>query len=196
MLTYNTQQRRLVLPEYGRNIQKMVDHCLAIEDREERTRCAHAIVGAMANLFPELRSADNSHKLWDHIMIMSDFRLDVDFPCEVIAREQLASRPERVDYTQAPMRMRHYGRIVQQMVEKVRQMPQGPERDEVILLVANNMKKQMLAVNPDGVEDARIFKDLADMTRGEIRLNPAETSLHQFRAAPVASAKSKKKKRR
>jgi len=120
----------------------------------------------------------------------------VDFPCEVIAREQLASRPERVDYTQAPMRMRHYGRIVQQMVEKVRQMPQGPERDEVILLVANQMKKQMLAVNPDGVEDARIFKDLADMTRGEIRLNPAETSLHQFRAAPVASAKSKKKKRR
>jgi len=81
MLTYNTQQRRLVLPEYGRNIQKMVDHCLAIEDREERTRCAHAIVGAMANLFPELRSADNSHKLWDHIMIMSYFRLDVDFPC-------------------------------------------------------------------------------------------------------------------
>ena len=196
MLTYNTQQRRLVLPEYGRNIQKMVDHCLAIEDREERTRCAHAIVGAMANLFPELRSADNSHKLWDHIMIMSDFRLDVDFPCEVIAREQLASRPERVDYTQAPMRMRHYGRIVQQMVEKVRQMPQGPERDEVILLVANQMKKQMLAVNPDGVEDARIFKDLADMTRGEIRLNPAETSLHQLRAPPVASAKSKKKKRR
>lgn len=196
MLTYNTQQRRLVLPEYGRNIQKMVDHCLSIEDRGERTRCAQAIVGAMANLFPELRSTDNSHKLWDHLMIMSDFRLDVDFPCEVIARDQLATQPERVEYTQKPMRMRHYGKIVQQMVEKVREMPEGPERDEVTLLIANQMKKQMLAVNPDGVEDARIFKDLADMTRGEIRLNPAETHLHEFKAAPAVSSKSKKKKRR
>lgn len=196
MLTYNTQQRQLVLPEYGRNIQRMVDHCLTIDDRDERTRCAQAIVGAMANLFPELRSPENSHKLWDHLMIMSDFRLDVDFPCQVIAREELSTQPERVGYSQGNMRMRHYGRLMQQMIEKVASMPQGPERDEVTLLLANQMKKQMLAVNPDGVEDARIFKDLADMTHGEIRLDPRETHLHEFRAAPVSVAKSKKKKRR
>lgn len=195
MLTYNTQQKPLILPEYGRNIQRMVDHCLTLEDREERTRCAHAIVAAMGSLFPELRQPENSHKLWDHLMIMSEFRLDVDTPCEVIDREQLSTQPQKVEYTQSPMRYRHYGRIVQEMVRKVAEMAPGPERDEVVLLLANQMKKQMLAVNPDGVEDARIFKDLADMTRGEIRLTPDMHHLHEFKAAPLPPKGKKKKKR-
>lgn len=195
MLTYNTQQKHLILPEYGRNIQKMVDHCLTIEDREERNACAAAIISAMGSLFPELRQPENSHKLWDHLMIMSEFRLDIDAPCEIIDRSSLDTKPDTVDYAQGPLRYRHYGRLVQSMVKKASEMPEGPERDEVVLMLANQMKKQMLAVNPDGVEDARIFKDLADMTHGAIRLIPGETRLHEFKVAPQP-AKSKKKKKR
>lgn len=195
MLTYNTRQKQLVLPEYGRNIQKMVDHCLSIEDRQERTQCAHAIVRAMGNLFPELRQGENVHKLWDHLMIMSGFQLDVDFPCEVVGREQLQTQPDTVPYMQSPMRYRHYGRLTQAMIAKAVEMPVGPERDELVVLLANQMKKQMLAVNPDGVDDGRIFRDLADMTHGEIRLDPAVVSLRQYKAAPQPVKGKKKKKR-
>lgn len=195
MLTYNTRQKQLVLPEYGRNIQKMVDHCLTIDDRDERTRCAHTIVQAMGNLFPELRQAENVHKLWDHLMIMSGFELDVDCPCEVISREELQTQPETVPYTQHPMRYRHYGRLTQAMIGRAVEMAPGPERDELVLMLANQMKKQMLAVNPDGVDDGRIFRDLADMTRGEIRLDPQHVQLRQYKAAPQPSKSKKKKKR-
>ncbi|MDE7119455.1 MAG: DUF4290 domain-containing protein [Muribaculaceae bacterium] len=195
MLTYNTRQKQLVLPEYGRNIQRMVDHCLTIADRGERTQCAYAIVKAMGCLFPELKQGENEHKLWDHLMIMSGFSLDIDFPCEVVGREELQSAPAAVPYMQSPMRYRHYGRLTQAMIAKAVEMPAGDERDELVLLLANQMKKQMLAVNPDGVDDGRIFRDLADMTRGEIRLDPAAVSLRQYKAAPQP-AKGKKKKKR
>lgn len=89
MLTYNTGLQQLVLPEYGRNIQRMVDHCLSIKDRDERTACAHSIIRSMGNLFPELRAPENEHKLWDHLMIMARFNLDIDFPCEVIQAADL-----------------------------------------------------------------------------------------------------------
>ncbi len=195
MLTYNTRQKQLVLPEYGRNIQKMVDHCLTIADRDERTRCAHTIVQAMGNLVPELRQPENVHKLWDHLMIMSGFGLDVDCPCAVISREELQTQPETVAYTQRPMRYRHYGRLTQAMIGKAVEMEPGQARDELVLMLANQMKKQMLAVNPDGVDDGRIFRDLADMTRGEIRLDPQHVRLRQYKAAPQP-AKSKKKKKK
>lgn len=195
MLTYNTRQKQLVLPEYGRNIQRMVDHCLSITDREERSACARTIIEAMGSLFPELKQPENVHKLWDHLMIMSGFRLDVDTPFEVISKAQLDELPATVPYPQSPMRYRHYGRLVQAMVRKVTEMPEGPERSEAIMLLANQMKKSMLAVNADGVEDARIFKDLADMTHGAIRLSPETHRLHEFRVAP-APTKSKKKKKR
>ena len=94
MLNYNTRLKQLVLPEYGRNIQRMVDYCLSIEDRDERTVCAHTIVRSMGNLFPELRAPENEHKLWDHLMIMSDFKLDIDFPCAVISEADLATTPD------------------------------------------------------------------------------------------------------
>ena len=99
MLRYNTQLKTLPLPEYGRNIQSMVDHCLTIEDRDERNRCARTIVATMANLFPELKNGgEYDHKLWDHLAIMSEFKLDIDYPCEVIDAGNLATMPEPVKY--------------------------------------------------------------------------------------------------
>lgn len=195
MLNYNTRLKQLVLPEYGRNIQRMVDYCLTIEDRQERNICANAIVRSMGNLFPELRAPENEHKLWDHLMIMSDFQLDIDFPCEVIAAGDLATKPEKVAYYQHPMRYRHYGRITQAMIDKAASMDEGEERQQVVMLIANHMKKQMLAVNPDGVDDLKVFKDLTELSHGAIRLDPSTTRLHEFKEMPVpASGKKKKKK--
>ena len=195
MLTYNTHLPTLVLPEYGRNIQRMVDHCLTIEDRDERTASAYTIVQAMANLFPELNAPENSGKLWNHLMIMSNFSLDVDFPCEVVHKTDLNVAPQRVDYNQHRFGMRHYGKILQDMVHEAAEMEPGEERDTLVLLLANHMKKQMLAVNPDGVDDAKIFKDLLEISDGKIRLDCATTQLHEFKAQPVAATGKKKKKK-
>lgn len=194
MLTYNTQQPRLRLPEYGRNIQHMVDHCLLIEDREERTRCAHTIVRTMGKLFPELRTAENAHKLWDHLAIMADFKLDIDYPCEVVSAETLREPPAPVPYSQVRVIRRSYGRIVPAMLAKIAQMEGGPEKDEAIFLVANHMKKQLLALNPDGVDDQRVFRDLYELSEGAIRLEPATCKLLDYKVvSPILSKKRQKK---
>ncbi len=196
MLTYNTGKPRLILPEYGRNIQQMVDHCLTIEDRDERTRCAHTIVAAMLKLFPKIKEQENyQQKLWDHLAIMSGFRLDIDAPVEMISSDPHDSKPERVPYSGHHIRFRHYGKDIELMIARIIAMPEGSERDELTLLVANHMKKLLLTVSKDGVEDEKIFRDLADYSHGEIRLDPQSTHLHDFQIiAPVAQGKKKKKK--
>ena len=196
MLTYNTQLKKLVLPEYGRNIQQMVDHCLTIEDKEERTRCAYSIINTMGNLFPTLRDIEDfKHKLWDHLAIMSDFKLDIDYPCDVIKPESLNSFPEKVDYYTSLIKYRHYGRSIELMIAKASSMSEGEERDALILLVANHMKKLMLSVNSEGVDDAKILKDLRELSHGAINLNPENYHLHEFKEAPQQTSNKRKKKK-
>ncbi len=196
MLKYNTQLKRLVLPEYGRNIQQMVDHCLTLQDREERTRCAYSIINTMGNLFPLLRDAEDfKHKLWDHLAIMADFKLDIDYPYEVIKPENLNTLPEKVEYTNSPIRYRHYGKSIELMIAKASIMEPGEERDALISLIAHHMKKLMLAVNKDGVDDAKILKDLYEYSRGAIKLDPETYHLHEFKEAPTPAIGKKKKKK-
>ncbi len=196
MLRYNTQLKKLILPEYGRNIQQMVDHCLTIEDREERTRCAYSIINTMGNLFPNQRDIDDfRHKLWDHLAIMSDFKLDIDYPCEIIKPENLNTLPLKVDNQSSPIRYRHYGKSVELMIAKAASMDEGEERDALILLIANHMKKLMLAVNSDGVDDAKILKDLCEYSHGTIHLDPENCHLHEFKEASTQQANKRKKKK-
>lgn len=196
MLKYNTQLKKLILPEYGRNIQQMVDHCITIEDREERTRCAYSIINTMGNLFPNLRDIDDfKHKLWDHLAIMSDFKLDIDYPCDVIKAENLNSSPNKLDYHLSPIKYRHYGRSIELMIVKATAMEQGAERDALILLIANHMKKMMLAVNSEGVDDTKILKDLYEYSHGAIKLDPETYHLHEFKEAPAQSTSKRKKKK-
>ena len=109
-MQYNTQQKRMPLPEYGRSIQNMVDHALTIEDRAERQRCANTIINIMGNMFPHLRDVnDFKHILWDHLAIMADFKLDIDYPYEIVKKEDLYSRPPRIPYNNSRIRYRHYG---------------------------------------------------------------------------------------
>lgn len=159
MLEYNTQKEKLVLPEYGRNVQQMVDYCLTIENRDERNRCASAIVAIMSNLFAAQAGVDDFNKmLWNQLAIMSDFRLDIDYPCEVIKPENLHSKPEKIPYKLTPIRFRHYGKIVENLIDIAQDMPEGEERTQLALLIANQMKKLMVQSNIDGVDDERYSK--------------------------------------
>lgn len=195
MLTYNTRLKKLILPEYGRNIQQMVDHCLTIENRDERTACAYAIIKAMGNLFPAKRNDPEAMRaMWDHLAIMADFNLDIDWPYEPADREALSQSPEPLHHAVGEIRQRHYGRLLLTLVEHASEMEPGEERDALILLIANQMKKALLAVNPDGVDDAKVFDDLAHLSHGRIRLSVDTHRLHQFEEAPKPTSKKKKKK--
>ena len=195
MLRYNTQMKALRLPEYGRNIQKMVDHCLTIEDRDERLNCAYAIVKAMANLFPDLKAnGEYSPKLWDHLAIMSDFQLDIDYPVDIIRPDNLNSHPTPIPYKNVELRRRHYGRTIVAMIQRAADMEDGDEKDSLIALLANQMKKLLLAVNKDGVDDTRVFNDLRELSQGRIIVDPTNLRLHDY-VVPVQPTGKKKKKK-
>lgn len=195
-MQYNTQRKKLVLPEYGRNIQTMVDYCVAIEDREERTRCAHAIVAVMENLFPEqAANPELRNRVWDHINIMSDFKLDIDFPCEVVREDTVRPVPERLEYNFTPIRHRNLGRIIEHMMAELGAMPDGPEKDAAAYYVANQMKKLELQSNPDATDNERVYRDIEEYTSGKVKLNEENCPLCDYQgiARPEATKKKKKK---
>ena len=177
-MKYNTQQKRMPLPEYGRSIQNMVDHALTIEDREERQRCANTIVNIMGSMFPQLRDVEDfRNKLWDHLAIMADFKLDIDYPVEIVRKESLEVKPERIPYTQQGIRYRHYGRFIQDLIKTAKDYPDGEERKQLVRMIANHMKKDYLQWNKDGVEDQKILQDLCEMSDGKIQLSPEDIRL-------------------
>ena len=168
---YNTQRPRLIIPEYGRHVQRMVEHCMTIEDRAERTRVARAIIAVIGRLSPMLRNGeDGDHALWDHLYIMSDFKLDVDGPFPKPSPEELESKPDRLTYPKQRIRFGHYGKIVERFIATVAAMPDGPEKDNAVLAIGNLMKRQFLAWNRDSVGDEVIIKDLKELSAGELRL--------------------------
>lgn len=195
MLTYNTQQKELILPEYGRTIHKMVEHCLNIEDRGERNLCAQSIIKAMGNLFPSLRDGeDNKRKLWDHLAIMSDFKLDIDYPYELIQRDTLQVAPEKIEYQQNGFKYRHYGQHLIALIGKASEMEDGNERAALVTAIANQMKKAMLSNGSDSVENERIYDDLANISHGAIRANSENCVINDYKLPPQPTGKKKKKK--
>ena len=181
-MEYNTQQRKLSLPEYGRSVQNMVDYALTIEDRAERQRCANTIVNIMGGMFPYLRDAEDSNrKLWDHLAIMADFKLDIDYPVEIVKKESLRMKPDRIPYSQNHIHYRHYGRYVQEMIQTAINYPEGEEKILYLELIANQMKKDYLNWNKDGVEDQKIFDDLYELSGGKIKISATDFHLLEQR---------------
>ena len=177
-MRYNTKEKALILPEYGRNIQNMVDFCITIENRTERKRCANTIINIMGNMFPHLRDVnDFKHLLWDHLAIMSDFQLDIDYPYEVVKKEELYTRPPRLPYTQGRATYRHYGKNLEKMIRKAVEHKFGNEREYLIKLLANHMKKSFLTWNKEVVDDRKIYKDMAELSKGAILLDEATCKL-------------------
>ena len=171
-MRYNTKEKQLALPEYGRNIQNMVDHCVSIVDREERTHCANTIINIMGNMFPHLRDVnDFKHILWDHLAVMSDFALDIDYPYEVIKKEDLYIKPNKLPYNSGRITYKHYGKNMEKMIKKATEYADGEEKEYLIQLLANHMKKSFLTWNKEVVDDRKIFSDLDQLSKGQIVLD-------------------------
>ena len=181
-MEYNTQRKKMELPEYGRSVQNMVDHALTIEDREERQRCANTIINIMGGMFPHLRDLpDFKHKLWDHLAIMADFKLDIDYPFEIVKKEDLVVKPEQLAYPNAGFRYRHYGRFLEAMVKKAVEIENEEEKLQLINLLAIQMKKDLNNWNKEGIEDQKIVDDLREYSNGTIDLKVEDLRLGESR---------------
>lgn len=177
-LEYNTERERLIIPEYGRHIQKMVIQATEIEDREERNKVAKSIIAVMGNLQPHLRDvSDFQHKLWDQLFIMSDFNLDVDSPFEKPSKEKLQERPEPLDYPQNHPKYRFYGNNIKRMIDVAVKWEKNEMREALEFTIANHMKKCFLNWNKDTVEDDVIFAHLKELSNGEINLAKKDEDL-------------------
>lgn len=170
-MDYNTQQEHLVLPEYGRNIQRMVNFACTVEDRDERNKIAHAIIAVMGQLNPHLRDvADFKHKLWDHILIISDFKLDVDSPYPKPSKESFISKPDLLKYPGGGIKYKHYGKVTEDIIKKAKDYKEGAEKTYLIEVIANLLKRQYLNWNRDSVNDEVILKHLVELSDGELKL--------------------------
>lgn len=177
-LEYNTERPKLFIPEYGRHFQKMVDHAVTIENREERNKVAKAIISVMGNLQPHLRDVpDFQHKLWDQLFIMADFKLDVDSPFPITSKEVLQQRPEPLEYPQNHPKYRFYGNNIKRMIDVAIKWEKGELRTGLEYAIANHMKKCYLNWNKDSVEDSVIFAHLKELSDGKIDLADAGENL-------------------
>jgi len=195
-MEYPTLQGKLIMPEYGRNIQQMVAYALTIENREERTRCVQTIINIMGNLFPYLRDVnDFKHKLWDHVAIMSDFKLDIDYPYDVLKQENLYSKPEPIPYKNSRIRYMHYGRNLEEMIERVSNYPDSETKNELIRLIANQMKKCFMTWNKEVVDDKKIFDDLRELSKGKLDISGDFLKLVEKKEVLQIGKKNKMKKK-
>ena len=180
-MKYNTQLTKLILPEYGRNIQNMVDYCVKLEDKEERTKCAYSLIDIMGNMFPHLRNVtDFNHILWDHLAMMSDFKLDIDYPYEIIKKEDLIANPEEIEYSRSTMTYRHYGKLLERMIKVAADMPEGEKKKQLLVLLTSQMKQSYAQWNRE-VNNAAILEDLEELSDGKIKLDPNEYEIPEVR---------------
>lgn len=177
-LEYNTEREHLIIPEYGRHLQKMINHAKTRETKEERNKLANAIISVMGNLQPHLRDVpDFKHKLWDQLFIMADFDLDADSPYEKPTREVIEARPEPLKYPQNHPKYRFYGNNIKTMIDVANTWEEGEMKEALVYTIANHMKKCFLNWNKDTVEDKVIFNHLVELSNGKIDLRESEESL-------------------
>lgn len=173
-LDYNTQRERLILPEYGREIQSMVDYALTLSNKEDRQRAAESIVAIMDRMFPQNRDSENhEQKLWDHLAIMSDFKLDIEWPYDVSQAKQMTAKPEPMAYPMQRIPVRHYGKMLFEVFDKIKAMEPGRERDELIAVTANQMKRNLSQWSHGLADDEKVASDLARFTDGKAQLDLA-----------------------
>ena len=194
-LDYNTQREKLALPEYGREIQRMVDHAKTLADKKERQRCAETIIAIMDRMFPQNRqNADYKHKLWDHLALMSNFELDIDWPYDIDQAATITTRPEPMAYPMKDIAVKHYGYMVFELFDKLTQMEPGKERDELTRVTANQMKRNLMLWSHGSSDDEKVASDLARFTDGKIQLDLSTFKFEKVSVRDV-EVRSKKKKR-
>jgi len=175
-MEYNTQRPQMILPEYGRNVQNMIAHAMEIENREERNKAAKAIIEVMGQLNPHLRDVDDfRHKLWTHLFVMSDFKLEVDSPYDMPSREILNEKPQIMDYPKSKIRYGHYGKYTERILKETVKESDEKTKEYLKNTMANFMKKQFLTYNNDAVENNVIAQQLSELSGGELVLENPDT---------------------
>ena len=177
-LEYNTEREHLIIPEYGRHIQKMINHAIVQDSKEERNKLAKAIISVMGNMQPHLRDVpDFQHKLWDQLFIMSDFKLDADSPFEKPSKENLSLVPEPLAYPQNYPKYRFYGNNIKTMIDAAAKWEEGDMKNALVFTIANHMKKSFLCWNKDTVEDVVIYDHLFELSGGKIDIRNTDKTL-------------------
>lgn len=175
-MEYNTNRTKLLMPEYGRNIQQMVEYCKSLPSKEERNEVAKTIVEFMGQRNPHLRDEENyKHKLWDHLYILADYDLDVDAPYPFPTREELDQKPNRMDYPSFENEYKFYGKSILQLIDKAIELEEGEEKEALIQVIANNMKKSYNVYNKEHVQDEVIFRHLKELSQDKLDLTGIET---------------------
>ena len=175
-MEYNTNRTKLLMPEYGRNIQLMVEYCKSLPSKEERNEVAKTIVEFMGQRNPHLRDEENyKHKLWDHLYILADYDLDVDAPYPFPTKEELAQKPNRMDYPSFENEYKFYGKSILQLIDRAIELEEGEEKEALIQVIANNMKKSYNVYNKEHVQDEVIFRHLKELSQDKLDLTGIET---------------------
>ncbi len=175
-MEYNTNRTKLLMPEYGRNIQMMVEYCKSLPSKEERNEVAKTIVEFMGQRNPHLRDEENyKHKLWDHLYILADYDLDVDAPYPFPTKEELDQKPNRMDYPSFDNEYKFYGKSILQLIDKAIELEEGEEKEALIQVIANNMKKSYNVYNKEHVQDEVIFRHLKELSQDKLDLTGIET---------------------
>lgn len=170
-MNYNTSRPKMIIPEYGRHIQKLIDHATKLEDKKERNEMANAIIEVMGQLNPHLRDVEDfKHKLWDHLYIMSDFKLEVDSPFPEPKEEHFQSKPNKMAYPNQKIRFKHYGGGVEKLIDAAVEMENGEEKDALLLSIGNLMKKHYVAWSNNSCDDKQIISDIKRISRGKIEM--------------------------
>ena len=194
-LDYNTQRERLILPQYGRGIQNMVDYAVALPTKEERQRCAETIISIMDRMNAQNRSNfDHMEKLWDHLALMANFELDIDYPCDVSEALKIDTKPEPMSYPMSNIPVRHYGKLLFEAFEELKTMEPGSRRDAFVRSVANQMKRSLMQWVHGTCDDEKIASDLARFTDGKIQLDLDTFKFEKINAREFAQPRNKKKK--
>lgn len=193
-LDYNTQREPLVLPEYGREVQQMVDYCCTLPTRAARQRCANAIINVMERMTPRVGDAHEfNHKLWDHLAIISRFKLDIDYPYDISEAHRMLAKPEPMTYPMKRIPVRHYGGLMFEVFDILKRMPEGRQRTELVRLAANQMKRDLVQWGHGSSDNERVAADLERFTDGSVRLN---LNTFKFDRTPTRNLDKKQRRRK
>ena len=196
-LDYNTQREKLAMPEYGREIQQMVDYCVKLEDSEERQHCAESIIVIMDRMFPENRGVENhAQKHWDHLAIMSGFQLDIDYPYDIQGAEKITEKPAPIAYPMQRLPVRHYGAMLFEIFDRLKTMEPGAERDELVRLTANQMHRNLVQWSHGSSDEQKVASDLARFTDGKIQLDLDTFAFEKVKDAPARNNTNNGKKKK
>ena len=169
-IEYNSTRKKLQFAEYGRLVQNMIEYAMTIENKEERQIYAEAIVQVMMGVNPKMKDVlDYQHKIWDHLALISNYQLDIDYPFEIVKHDDKPISPRKLAYPKGHIHFKHYGRLIEKAMKNLEEMPDDKNREDLIQVLGNRMKRNLADWKGDGIEDAKVARDIAYYTHGAVQ---------------------------